>query len=100
MLKFSYHSAGNNYLVVNEFQTSSKFIRRGMGIISPPYKFTGYAPQAEEHALQARNIMATGVQLSSSDKERHRILAVLVNLHYILGRAQAQQKKYPFFCFI
>ena len=55
----------------------------------------GYAPQAEDHAIQARNIMMSGVQLSSSDKERHRIMAVLVNLHYTLGRAQAQQKKYP-----
>lgn len=75
-------------MVMNVFVFSSHF-----------FYFLGYAPQAEEHACTARHIMMSGVQLSSSPTDKHRILEVLISLHYTLGRAQAQQKKYPFTLF-
>ena len=56
---------------------------------------SGYPAQAQYHCETARSIMMAGVQLSSDSTDRHRILEVLINIHYTLGRAFTANKKYP-----
>ena len=57
--------------------------------------YSDYAPQAEYHTEHARDIIRN-VQMTSLFSEKPQILDVVINIYFTLGRAQAQQKKYPF----
>ena len=57
----------------------------------------GYPTQAQYHCETARSIMMSGVQLSSDSTDQHRIMEVLINIHYTLGRALTASKKYPYY---
>ena len=56
--------------------------------------FTGYAPQAEQHAEVARGIIRSA-EMAFAPSEKLKIFEVIISIHYTLGRAHAQQKKYP-----
>lgn len=53
----------------------------------------GYAPQAQYHAENARAIMLGGVQTSSSQHDKAKILKILINIYYTLGRSLTKLKK-------
>ncbi|CAH1790174.1 unnamed protein product [Owenia fusiformis] len=55
----------------------------------------GYGPQSKEHADTAKAIMMSGIATSSSESEKASIMELLMNIHFILGRALTMLQKYP-----
>ena len=54
----------------------------------------GYAPQAQQHAELARNIIRSA-KMALTSSEKIQIYDVIISIHFTLGRALAQMKKYP-----
>ena len=60
----------------------------------------GYTAQAEFHAVNARKIMTSAVHSANSEQARAKNQELLINIHYIHGRALALQKKYNSWLFL
>ncbi|XP_013406257.1 tetratricopeptide repeat protein 23-like [Lingula anatina] len=58
------------------------------------FELKGYTAQAHYHSENAKNIMLSGVQMPSSQRDKAKIMEVLVKTYYTMGRALTKLKKY------
>ena len=56
-------------------------------------------PQAQYQAEAAKKIMLSGLHASDSSESKADLLAILVNMYYVLGRSNTINNKYPFLYF-